>query len=218
MTRTLKNKMLNRTGSYKQHGGREHTPPENVIQLQKLSNSKHTTSEMWVFAEDRRKITGSTMVRRAFNSMKNFMARVGERLFMSHDQVIAIVLKQANAFQDDGYIVTDIYGSVATPTTRNKSNDLIDTADSVINYTIVYRKYKPGEKRATRILKVTRTGNSLNQHRLEKRCLKISNKIGEENIISRVMLSDIGTDEKMVANEGDLMFGRTRITIFYRKA
>jgi hypothetical protein len=172
---------------------------------------------MWVFAEDRRKVTGSNMVMRAFNSMKNFAKRIGERFIMSHDQVIAVVLKQANTFQDAGYIVTDIYGSVGTPTTRNKPADLIDTADSVINYTIVYRKYKPGEERSTRIWKMSRTGLSLNQHQLEKQCLRISNQIGEENIISRVMLSDIGTDEKMIANEGDVMVGRTRITIFYRK-
>ena len=196
----------------------KNTRKKQSIQPQQFSNVSNPPSQMWVFAEDRQKVTGSNMVMRAFNSMKHFAKRIGERFIMSHDQVISVILRQANTLQDQGFIVTDIYGSVSTPVTRNKEDDLIDTADSIINYTIVYRKYKKGEKRATCILKVSRTGSSLNQKSLEKRCLKITNQIGEENIISRVMISDIGTDEKIIAQKGDIMLGRTRITIFYRKA
>ena len=172
-------------------------------------------SMIWEFGSARNVQKRKKMFQNAFDNVRDLMHGHAEKSVLSHDQIIHRVLIAANDIQCDGYKVTSIYGSVSVPMKRKGSTK--SHFENYINYTVVYRKYKPNETRAKLVRKITRTAPTVSLSRLENTCLRLTNNMERQgrNIISRVMLSDIASAEKILTDPDEYMMGRTRITIFY---
>jgi hypothetical protein len=182
-----------------------------------LGRNEPVQSMIWEFGNVRTVEQRKQSFRSAFSDMQNLMRGHAEKSVLTHDQILFRVVRQANIIQCAGYKVTAVYGSVSIPMKRKGEQDE-SHFENYINYTIVYRKYKKNEKRSQTVHKISRTAPSASSSRLETSCIQLTNRMEAQNreIISRVMLSDIGSQEKIMADDGDYMMGRTRITIFYR--
>lgn len=172
-------------------------------------------SMIWEFGSARNTEKRKQTFQKAFYNIRDLIRGDAERSVLTHDQIIYRVVIAANEIQCKGYKVTAIYGSVSTPMKRKGSTEA--HFENHINYTVVYRKYKPSEKRAGLVRKISRTAPTVSRPRLENTCLRITNKMERQgrDVISRVMLSDIASSEKILTDEGGYMMGRTRIIIFY---
>lgn len=181
-----------------------------------LGRNEPIQSMIWEFGNTRSPKQRKRSFRNTFNSIRNLVQSNAEKSVLSHDQIIYRVVRQANVIQCAGYKVTAVYGSVSIPMKRKGATE--DIYENYINYTIVYRKYKKNEKRAKMVRKISRSAPTVSLSRLETNCLNITNNMERQGreVISRVMLSDIGMQDKTLVDNGDYMMGRTRITIFYR--
>ena len=171
---------------------------------------------IWKYNEDTLEGQHKLRFNAAFDNLMQYLKTNVEKAVLSHSQILRRVVSQANLIQSAGYIVTDVYGSSSVPMTRkNQKNSLFEHH---LNYTIVYRKYKKKEKRANMVRKITRTAPSTDLSHLEKKCNQIINAMEYQNreVISRVMISDVASQDKMLSRTGDYLTGRTRITVFYR--
>ena len=182
-----------------------------------LGRGEPRQSMIWEFGNTRNVEQRKRSFSNAFSDMQNLMRGHAEKSVLTHDQIIFRVVRQANIIQCAGYKVTAVYGSVSMPM-KPKGASKETHFENYINYTIVYSKYKKNEKRAQMVRKVSRSGPTVNSSRLETNCIHLTNRMEDQHreIISRMMLSDISSQEKIMANDGDYMMGRTRITIFYR--
>ena len=172
-------------------------------------------SMIWEFGGARNTARRKQTFQKSFQNIRDLIRGDAEKSVLSHDQVIYRVVIAANDIQCRGYKVSAIYGSVSVPMKRKGSTEA--HFENYINYTVVYRKYRPGEKRAGLVRKISRTAPTVSLSRLENTCLRITNKMERQgrDVISRVMLSDIASSEKILNDEDGYMMGRTRITIFY---
>lgn len=181
-----------------------------------LGRNEPIQSMIWEFGNTKSKEQRKRSFRNVFQDMRNLMHTHAEKSVLSHDQIIYRIVRQANIIQCAGYKVTAVYGSVSTPMKHKGGPE--DIYENYINYTIVYRKYKKNEKRAKMVRKISRSAPTVSLSRLETNCNNIINNMErqEREVISRVMLSDIGAQDKTLVDKGDYMMGRSRITIFYR--
>jgi hypothetical protein len=182
--------------------------------LRPMQVSANPTTHIWKYGDSAEDTDVQlNLLTRAFQSLKRSVKKAVVTRFYTHRQIVSLVLQNANRLQQSGYKVVSFSGTNTT-ILKYKSSD--SALDSSTLYSVYYREYRPGEARATPIYKITRTSTAMNFAKLETTCLHISNEIGEENVVSRVVISDISTEEKLFARDDQLINGRCRITIFYR--
>jgi hypothetical protein len=182
--------------------------------LAPMQVSANPTTHIWKYGDSAEDMEAQlSLLLRAFHSLKRSVSNVVATRFCTHRQIVSNVLQNANRIQHAGYKVVSISGTNTTLLKYKSSDSPIDSATF---YSVYYRNYRPGEARATPIYKITRSSVAPNFAKLETTCLHITNEIGEENLVSRVVISDVPMTAKLITSDTQPMNGRCRITIFYR--